>query len=38
MSVGQNENPSVDVDAAFLKSKRGILKVAEMVRKNLHIT
>ncbi|XP_036951659.1 proteolipid protein 2 [Acanthopagrus latus] len=33
MSEGQNGNPSVDVDVdvAFLKSKRGILKVAEMV-------
>ncbi|XP_073321309.1 proteolipid protein 2 [Pagrus major] len=31
MSEVQNENPFVDVDTAFLKSKRGILKVAEMV-------
>ncbi|XP_041789448.1 proteolipid protein 2 [Chelmon rostratus] len=31
MSEGQNKNPPVDVDKTYLKSKRGILKVAEMV-------
>ncbi|XP_070765853.1 proteolipid protein 2 [Enoplosus armatus] len=31
MSEDQNERPTMDVDKAFLKSKRGILKVAEMV-------
>ncbi|XP_038556812.1 proteolipid protein 2 [Micropterus salmoides] len=31
MSDDQNERLTMDVDTAFLKSKRGILKVAEMV-------
>ncbi|XP_044062031.1 proteolipid protein 2 [Siniperca chuatsi] len=31
MSEDQNERPTMDMDTAFLKSKRGILKVAEMV-------
>ncbi|XP_051235818.1 proteolipid protein 2 [Dicentrarchus labrax] len=31
MSEDLNKSPSMDVDIAFLKSKRGILKVAEMV-------
>lgn len=32
MSEDQSKNPAMDLDSAFLKSKRGILKVAEMVR------
>lgn len=36
MSEGQNKNPPVDVDKTYLKSKRGILKVAEMVRMFAH--
>lgn len=32
MSEDQNQNPLVDVDATFLRSKRGMLKVAELVR------
>lgn len=32
MSEDRNKNPFVDVDTTFLKSKRGMLKVAEMVR------
>uniref|UniRef100_A0A665XAR6 Chemokine like factor n=1 Tax=Echeneis naucrates TaxID=173247 RepID=A0A665XAR6_ECHNA len=31
MSAGNNKTTTMDVDAAFLKSKRGILKAAEMV-------
>ncbi|XP_070824645.1 chemokine-like factor [Chaetodon trifascialis] len=31
MSEDQNKNPPVDVNTTFLKSKRGILKVAELV-------
>ncbi|XP_010733963.2 chemokine-like factor [Larimichthys crocea] len=31
MSEYENTNPTIDVDTAFLKSKRGIVKVAEMV-------
>lgn len=36
MSEDQNRITSMEVDTAFVKSKRGILKVAEMVRQFAH--